>query len=60
MSVSFENTVKSTLNGLRFIVWSSHKCNRLGCHESYIFLIIVSIRVGYSDAHCIILIKSRW
>ena len=36
-SVSFENTVKVTLNGLCFIIWSSHKCNRLDCHESYIF-----------------------
>ena len=50
----FENTVKGTLNGLCFIIWSSQKCNRLDCHESYIFLIIVFIRVGYSDTGCII------
>ena len=37
MSVSFENTVKGTLNGLCFIIRSSHECNRLDCHESYIF-----------------------
>ena len=48
MSLSFENIVKSTLNGFCFIIWSSHKCNRLDCHESYVFL-----RVGYSDAGCI-------
>ena len=54
MSVSFENTVKDTLNALCLIIWSSHKCNRLDSYESYIFLIIVFIRVGYSDALCVI------
>ena len=29
MSVLFENTVRGTLNGLCFIIWSSHKCSRL-------------------------------
>ena len=37
MSVPFENTVTDTVNGLCFITWSSHKFNRLDCHESYIF-----------------------